>query len=65
MIKDDIMRLSVYESPPENQDLAEQRMQLLYARELIPMSAKEAKEYGLVDEVVRSRKTKKKETKKG
>ena len=43
MIKDDIMKMTVYESPPENKDLADQRMQLLYARELIPQSHDDAK----------------------
>jgi len=42
MIKDDIMRLTVYDAPPENLELAEQRMQLLYARELVPQSNEEA-----------------------
>ena len=42
MTKDEVFKTTMYDAPPENLEIAEQRLQMLYAREVIPTSTKEA-----------------------
>lgn len=44
MTKDELMRMTMYEAPPENLELAQQRLQILWARDILPQSKEEAQE---------------------
>lgn len=44
MTRDEIFIMSIYSSPPEDIEMADQRMQLLFAKDIVPKNPQEADE---------------------